>query len=234
MGKSDTELDPGRGRPRLDRIAGRGRCRRRSRPSRPRPSPSGIPIVDRDTGRVLSVLAGGPAADRGGRHGLRLLDPLDGARPAGRRHDRDDRPGPVADRPGPRLVAAGRASPTSGSRSSTRPALDAFAADDPALAGPFDLAFIDALKPEYAALPRGARRRASRPARWSSPTTSCGAAASSGARPGRGRRRQHRRPCARSTRRSSPIRASRPRSCPLGDGLLVAALARLTVPRPPA
>ncbi len=29
------------------------------------------------------------------------------------------------------------------------PALDAFAANDPALAGPFDLAFIDALKPEY-------------------------------------------------------------------------------------
>ena len=34
-----------------------------------------------------------------------------------------------------------------------RPALEAFAAGtaEPALAGPFDLAFIDALKPEYAA-----------------------------------------------------------------------------------
>jgi caffeoyl-CoA O-methyltransferase len=31
------------------------------------------------------------------------------------------------------------------------PALDAFAADVPELRGPFDLAFIDALKPEYAA-----------------------------------------------------------------------------------
>jgi len=31
------------------------------------------------------------------------------------------------------------------------PALDAFAAADPALAGPFDFAFIDALKPEYPA-----------------------------------------------------------------------------------
>ena len=31
------------------------------------------------------------------------------------------------------------------------PALDAFAAGEPALAGPFDLAFIDALKPEYGA-----------------------------------------------------------------------------------
>jgi predicted O-methyltransferase YrrM len=30
-----------------------------------------------------------------------------------------------------------------------RPALEAFGANDPALAGPFDLAFIDALKPEY-------------------------------------------------------------------------------------
>jgi predicted O-methyltransferase YrrM len=33
----------------------------------------------------------------------------------------------------------------------TAPALDAFAAGEPALAGPFDLAFIDALKPEYGA-----------------------------------------------------------------------------------
>ena len=31
------------------------------------------------------------------------------------------------------------------------PALDAFAAGDPRLAGPFDLVFIDALKPEYGA-----------------------------------------------------------------------------------
>ena len=31
------------------------------------------------------------------------------------------------------------------------PALEAFAAGEPALAGPFDLAFIDALKPEYQA-----------------------------------------------------------------------------------
>ncbi len=29
------------------------------------------------------------------------------------------------------------------------PALEAFTRDEPALAGPFDLAFIDALKPEY-------------------------------------------------------------------------------------
>jgi len=29
------------------------------------------------------------------------------------------------------------------------PALDAFAAGDPALAGPFDMVFIDAMKPEY-------------------------------------------------------------------------------------
>jgi caffeoyl-CoA O-methyltransferase len=33
----------------------------------------------------------------------------------------------------------------------TAPALDAFARDEPALVGPFDLAFIDALKPEYGA-----------------------------------------------------------------------------------
>ena len=33
----------------------------------------------------------------------------------------------------------------------TAKALEAFGRDDPALAGPFDLAFIDALKPEYGA-----------------------------------------------------------------------------------
>jgi caffeoyl-CoA O-methyltransferase len=33
----------------------------------------------------------------------------------------------------------------------SRPALDAFDEDEPSLRGPFDLAFIDALKPEYAA-----------------------------------------------------------------------------------
>src|SRR5207244_12925120 len=39
------------------------------------------------------------------------------------------------------------------------PALDAFAAGDPALAGPFDLAFIDALKPEYPAYVEALRPR---------------------------------------------------------------------------
>ena len=52
------------------------------------------------------------------------------------------------------------------------PALEAIAADDPALAGPFDMVFIDALKPEYEAyldalgdrlVPGRARRRRQRP-----------------------------------------------------------------------
>jgi predicted O-methyltransferase YrrM len=39
------------------------------------------------------------------------------------------------------------------------PALDAFRAGEPALAGPFDLAFIDALKPEYPAYLEAIRPR---------------------------------------------------------------------------
>jgi caffeoyl-CoA O-methyltransferase len=77
--------------------------------------PLGIPIVDRDTGRVLSVLAG------------------------------DRR----------RIVEVGTAYGYStlwmalGQPAVNAPALDALAAGDPALAGPFDMVFIDALKPEY-------------------------------------------------------------------------------------
>ena len=104
----------------------------------------------------------------------------------------------------------------------TAPALDAFAARDPALAGPFDLVFIDALKPEYAAyLDALDRRPAGAAARSSSPTTSCGAAASRA----RARRR-------RTTRTPTALRAFCERVLaddrftatilPVGDGLLVA------------
>ena len=110
--------------------------------------PLRIPIVDRDAGRVLSVLAGDPAADRRGRHGVRLLDALDGPRPAGRRHDRDDRPRPRADRPRARLVAPGgdrRRADHGGQRAGAR----GLRRRTRRLAGPFDMVFIDALKPEY-------------------------------------------------------------------------------------
>ena len=111
----------------------------------------GIPIVDRDAGRVLRGPGRRPAADRRGRHGVRLLDALDGPRPAGRRHDRDDRSRTAS---GPTSRAAGGArpgSPTSGSPSSTRRRSTAFERRTRRSAGPFDLVFIDALKPEYEA-----------------------------------------------------------------------------------
>ena len=112
--------------------------------------PERIPILDRESGRVLAVLA----ADRrnivevgtaigystlwmalaqtdDGR--ITTIDPDHGRTDRARRHWRD---AGVADE---RI------------RVVNRPALDAFRENEPALAGPFDLAFIDALKPEYRA-----------------------------------------------------------------------------------
>ncbi len=153
-----------------------------------------------------------PAADRRGRDGLRLLDAVAGARPAGRRHDRDDRSGPRADGPRPRLVAPGAASPTSGSRSSTRPP-SRRSRRGAIRRSPARSTSSSSTRSSPSTRPTSRRSSAgSRPARWSSPTTSCGAAASPA--PGRSRptTRTPRR-CARSTPRSSPIRASRRRSC---------------------
>jgi predicted O-methyltransferase YrrM len=113
-------------------------------------APRNIPIVDRHTGRVLSVLAGDRRriVEVGTAYGYSTLwmamgQPVDGTivtidpdrertdlarawwREAGIRDERIT------------VVSA--------------KALEAFAAADAALAGPFDLAFIDALKPEYEA-----------------------------------------------------------------------------------
>ena len=112
--------------------------------------PRNIPIVDRDSGRVLSVLAGGRRriVEVGTAYGystlwLALGQPVDGTivtiDPDRGRTDLARgwwRQAGIADE---RITVV------------TAPALDAFAAADPALAGPFDLAFIDALKPEYGA-----------------------------------------------------------------------------------
>ena len=112
--------------------------------------PLGVPIVDRDAGRVLSILAAGRRriVEFGTAYGYSTLwmalgQPADGTivtiDPDRERTDLARgwwRQAGIADE---RITVV------------NRPALDAFEADDPALAGPFDLVFIDALKPEYAA-----------------------------------------------------------------------------------
>ena len=109
-----------------------------------------IPIVDRDSGRVLSALAAGRRriVEVGTAYGystlwLALGQPADGTivtiDPDRSRTDLARgwwRQAGIADE---RITVV------------SAKALDAFAADDQALAGPFDLAFIDALKPEYQA-----------------------------------------------------------------------------------
>jgi caffeoyl-CoA O-methyltransferase len=112
--------------------------------------PGNIPIVNRDAGRVLSVLAAGRPriVEVGTAYGYSTAW-LALGQPAGGRivtidpdRSRTDlargfwRQAGIADE---QIVVV------------NAPALDAFAAGDPALAGPFDLAFIDALKPEYGA-----------------------------------------------------------------------------------
>lgn len=112
--------------------------------------PLDIPIVDRDSGRVLQVLAGGRRriVEVGTAYGYSTLwmalgQPVDGTivtiDPDRERTDLARRWWRQAGVVDTRIMVV------------TAPALDAFAAGDPALAGPFDLAFIDALKPEYAA-----------------------------------------------------------------------------------
>jgi len=112
--------------------------------------PLGVPIVDRDAGRTLSILAAGRRriVEFGTAYGYSTLwmalgQPADGTivtlDPDRERTDLARgwwREAGIADE---RIVVV------------NRPALEAFEAGDPALAGPFDLVFIDALKPEYAA-----------------------------------------------------------------------------------
>jgi predicted O-methyltransferase YrrM len=109
-----------------------------------------IPIVDRDSGRVLAALAAGRPriVEVGTAYGYSTLwlamgQPADGRivtiDPDRSRTDKARawwREAGIADE---RITVV------------SAKALDAFAADESALAGPFDLAFIDALKSEYAA-----------------------------------------------------------------------------------
>jgi predicted O-methyltransferase YrrM len=112
--------------------------------------PLRIPIVDRDTGRVLAALAGGRRriVEVGTAYGYSTLwmalgQPADGTivtiDPDAERTDLARgwwRQAGIADE---RIIVV------------TAKALEAFDGAEPALAGPFDLAFIDALKPEYGA-----------------------------------------------------------------------------------
>lgn len=110
--------------------------------------PLGIPIVDRDAGRALAVLAVGRRriVEVGTAYGfstlwMALAQPADGTiatiDPDTERTDLARgwwRTAGIADE---RIIQV------------AAPALAAFAAGDLALAGPFDLAFIDAIKTEY-------------------------------------------------------------------------------------
>jgi caffeoyl-CoA O-methyltransferase len=113
-------------------------------------APENIPIVDRDSGRVLAALAAGRRriVEVGTAYGystlwLALGQPADGTivtiDPDATRTDLARAWWRQAGIPDERI------------RVVTAKALEALAAGDAALAGPFDLAFIDALKPEYGA-----------------------------------------------------------------------------------
>jgi len=113
-------------------------------------APIGVPIVDRDVGRALAVLAVGRQriVEVGTAFGystlwMALAQPADGTIAT---IDPDTRRTDLARRWWRRAgIADERITQVSA------PALEAFAAGEPALAGPFDLVFIDALKAEYGA-----------------------------------------------------------------------------------
>jgi caffeoyl-CoA O-methyltransferase len=112
--------------------------------------PEGIPILDRASGRVLAALAAGRrrVVEVGTAIGYSTLC-IALAQPAGGEIVTIDPDASRTDRARAFWRAAGIADDRV--RVVNAPALPAFAAADPALAGPFDLAFIDALKHEYPA-----------------------------------------------------------------------------------
>lgn len=112
--------------------------------------PLGVPIVDRHTGRVLSVLAGSRRriVEVGTAYGYSTLWMALG-QPAGGTIVTIDPDRERTDLARGWWSQAGIADERITVVSAK--ALDAFAARDAALAGPFDMAFIDALKPEYEA-----------------------------------------------------------------------------------
>jgi predicted O-methyltransferase YrrM len=107
-----------------------------------------VPILDRDAGRVLQVLAQGRRriVEIGTAFGYSTLWMASGM-PADGRIVTIDPDTTRTDRARAWWHEAGIADDRI--QVVNAPALDAFAAEDPRLAGPFELAFIDALKPEY-------------------------------------------------------------------------------------
>lgn len=182
--------------------------------------PEGIPILNRDSGRMLAVLAVGRrrAVEVGTAIGYSTLWTALGQGEGGTivtidpDRDRTDRARAFWRKAG---VADARITIVNA------PALDAFAADTSALAGPFDLAFIDALKPEYPGYLHALRPRLAPGALvvadnvlWSGRT--------SGARPSRDGdgTAELREVC----RRLAEDPEFETTILPIGDGLLVAAL----------
>ena len=184
--------------------------------------PEGIPILSRDSGRMLAILAGGRrrVVEVGTAIGystlwmaLALAEPRDGTivtiDPDRERTDRARAFWRRAGVPDERVSVV------------NAPALDAFAAGTPELAGPFDLAFIDALKDEYSDYVRELRPRLAPGALvvadnvlWSGRTT--------GARPARdGDGTEALREFC---REMSSDPAYETTILPIGDGLLIAAL----------
>jgi caffeoyl-CoA O-methyltransferase len=109
-----------------------------------------VPILDRDAGRVLAALAAGRRriVEVGTAIGFSTAW-MALAMPANGRIVTIDPDSSRTDRARAHWRAAGF--PDAAIEVVSRPALEAFAANDPLLAGPFDLAFVDALKSEYAA-----------------------------------------------------------------------------------
>ncbi|MHB8399459.1 MAG: O-methyltransferase [Candidatus Limnocylindrales bacterium] len=110
--------------------------------------PAGIPILDRESGRVLAVLAAGRRriCEVGTAYGYSTLWMALSQDPGGSIVTIDpDRARTDLARGFWRQagIAIGRITVVNA------PALEAFSAADPALAGPFDLVFIDAIKGEY-------------------------------------------------------------------------------------
>ncbi len=120
--------------------------------------PEGIPILDRASGRVLSTLAVGRPriVEVGTAIGYSTLCLALGSGPGGRIVTID----PDRDRTN-RARVFWRTAGIVEERITVvnAPALDAFEAAEAVLAGPFDLAFIDALKPEYPAYLEALRPR---------------------------------------------------------------------------